>query len=149
MTLQDRLAATNVGELFRAPRAADSIKHVGTCKAIAEGWRSSYTQMRERIERSGHQARWEFSRGLLFEQTDYAAEVCGELLGMLQAVDDFRQFLGPELKSVTGDTSVIDEVNVMLQVAIEPVECVRWGLMHDGRRAWLSLSLSSPVFSIN
>lgn len=43
-------------------------------------------------------------------------QVCGELEGMLTAVDDFRAFLGPELKAVTGDTGVIDEVSVMVQV---------------------------------
>jgi hypothetical protein len=46
----------------------------------------------------------------------HGLQVCGELAGMLQAVDDFRQFLGPELKAVMGDSSVIDEVSVMVQV---------------------------------
>jgi hypothetical protein len=35
---------------------------------------------------------------------------------MLQGVDDLRQFLGPDLKAVTGDSSVIDEVALMVQV---------------------------------
>lgn len=35
---------------------------------------------------------------------------------MLAAVDDFAAFLGPELKAVTGDAGVIDEVSVMVQV---------------------------------
>lgn len=43
-------------------------------------------------------------------------QVCGEVEGMLAAVGDFSAFLGPELKAVTGDTGVIDEVSVMVQV---------------------------------
>lgn len=53
-------------------------------------------------------------------------QVCGELAGMVQAVDDFRQFLGPELKAVTGDTSVIDEVSVMVQVRAGGGCAARW-----------------------
>jgi len=36
---------------------------------------------------------------------------------MLGSVDDFLQFLGPELKAVTGDPSVIEEVSVMVSVS--------------------------------
>lgn len=44
---------------------------------------------------------------------------------MLTSVDDFRRFLGPELKGMTGDGGVVDEVLVMLQACCEPVERVR------------------------
>jgi hypothetical protein len=42
--------------------------------------------------------------------------VCGELARMVEAVDDFRQFLGPELQAVTGDRGVIQEIQLMVQV---------------------------------
>lgn len=45
------------------------------------------------------------------------AQVCAELEGMLSAVDDFRQFLGLELKAVTGNASVIEEVSIMVTVS--------------------------------
>lgn len=156
--------ALDIPALFSAP-AAESLALVRTCRAVAEGWQTHYMANRERLEASGHTARWEFSRTLLFERTNYAAEVggeggsqamrasmghlhlwqavcrgfqwlascqatrfllpspsllpgqvCGEVEGMLAAVDDFSAFLGPELKAVTGDTGVIDEVSVMVQV---------------------------------
>lgn len=74
---QDRLRAAlaDVGELFRGP-ANEATALVSTCAAIATGWQATYLAMRERIEASGHHARWEFSRGLLFEATNYAGEVC-------------------------------------------------------------------------
>lgn len=59
--------------------------------------------MRERIELSGRDARWEFPKGPLFGRTNYMAEICGALAEMVEVVDDFFKFLGPELKAVTGE----------------------------------------------
>lgn len=43
---------------------------------------------------------------------------------MLEAVDDFCKFLGPELKAVTGDDTVVDEVARMVQVGCAwPARC--------------------------
>lgn len=62
-------------------------------------------------------------------------QVCGELLGILEAVDDFCKFLGAELKAVTGDASVVDGVARMVQVglgspcpsACQPFRCLAAG----------------------
>jgi hypothetical protein len=59
-------------------------------------------QVRERIETSGRDARWEFNKATLFSCSNYMAEVCGNLMEMVEVVDDFFKFLGPELKAVTG-----------------------------------------------
>lgn len=59
-------------------------------------------QVRERIETSGRDARWEFNKAMLFSCSSYMAEVCGNLMEMVEVVDDFFKFLGPELKAVTG-----------------------------------------------
>ena len=58
--------------------------------------------MREKIELSGRDARWEFPKGPLFGRTNYMAEICGALAEMVEVVDDFFKFLGPELTAVTG-----------------------------------------------
>ena len=34
-------------------------------------------------------------------------DVCSDLTDMVEVIDDFHKFLGPELKAVTGDTQVI------------------------------------------
>jgi hypothetical protein len=59
-------------------------------------------QVREKIEMSGRDARWEFPKQLLFARTNYMAEICNDLIEMVEIVDDFFKFLGPELKAVTG-----------------------------------------------
>lgn len=66
-------------------------------------------QVREEIELSGRDnpdntiARWEFNRSVLFERTNSMAETCGELASMIETLDSYYQFLGPELRAVTGD----------------------------------------------
>lgn len=62
-------------------------------------------QVREKIESSGRDARWEFSKATLFARSNYMAEVCGQLSEMVEIVDDFFKFLGPELKAVTGEVT--------------------------------------------
>ncbi len=62
-------------------------------------------QVREKIEVSGRDARWEFPKSSLFSRTNYMAEVCSDLGEMVEVVDDFFKFLGPELKAVTGGSS--------------------------------------------
>ena len=76
------------------------------CKHIADTWQGCYLATREAIETAGRDPRWEFSKQVLFERTNYMGEICGDLASMLETVDDFRKFLGPELKAVTGDTQV-------------------------------------------
>ena len=69
--------------------------------------------MRESIEASGRDARWEFSKAALFERTQHMAESCACLAGMVETVAGLYQFMGPQLKAVTGDPQVLVSVSVM------------------------------------
>lgn len=62
--------------------------------------------MRDSIETVGRDARWEFSKTLLFERTNNTAAVCKALKTMVSSVSALRHFLGPDLKAVTGDIGV-------------------------------------------
>jgi len=79
-------------------------------KDVLNQWSENYFRMRKRIEDSGSDHRWEFDRKLLFGRTDYMSGVCGDILEIIESLDHFRVFLGPELKQVTGDTGGIDEI---------------------------------------
>ena len=83
---------------------------VQQAKDVLECWNSEYFVMRKKIEDSGSDHRWEFDRKLLFGETDYMSEICSNLLEVVDALDHFHKFLGPELKAVTGDSAGIDEV---------------------------------------
>ena len=58
--------------------------------------------MRDKIEQSGRENRWEFSKTALFERSAHVGEVCARLEAMLDTVHNFRHFLGPQLESMTG-----------------------------------------------
>jgi dynein heavy chain len=83
---------------------------VQEAKDVLALWNENYFRMRKRIEDSGSDHRWEFDRKALFGRTDYMSEICANILEIVEALDHFRVFLGPELKAVTGDSAGIDEV---------------------------------------
>jgi len=53
-------------------------------RQMLELWKSSYLGMRTRIEASGCDARWEFDRKKLFENTDHIAGVCNDIASVAQ-----------------------------------------------------------------
>ena len=87
-----------------------SKKLVQEARDVLVQWNENYFRMRKRIEDSGSDHRWEFDRKALFLKTDYMSEICANILEIIDALDHFRVFLGPELKAVTGDSAGIDEV---------------------------------------
>lgn len=89
-------------------RAAQRL--VQEARDVLTQWSENYFRMRKRIEDSGSDHRWEFDRKALFGKTDYMGEVCSNILEIVEALDHFKVFLGPELKAVTGDSAGIDEV---------------------------------------
>ena len=98
---------------------ADAVTLIKIGKSVLEGWHNTYMQVREKIEVSGRDARWEFSKPMLFERTNYMAEICSDLSEMVEIVDDFHKFLGPELKAVTGDSqvSLLSGLSLLAQAA--------------------------------
>ena len=98
-------ASVNVHQIFDIA-SADALKLIGTASSVLSEWRETYMKVRERIEVSGQHARWEFPKNLLFERTGHIGGILTELKFMVETVDDFFKFLGPELKAVTGDTEV-------------------------------------------
>ena len=100
------LALLLLQAVFKMP-PVEAVRLIKIGKSVLESWHNTYMQVREKIEVSGRDARWEFSKPMLFERTNYMAEICSDLSEMVEIVDDFHKFLGPELKAVTGDTQVI------------------------------------------
>ena len=97
-------------------------KLVLEARAVLTQWSENYFRMRKRIEDSGSDHRWEFERKALFGKTDYMSDVCGNILEIVEALDHFKVFLGPELKAVTGDAEGIDEVLERVNNLTEPLK---------------------------
>ena len=60
----------------------------------------TYKDVRDNIEQSGSDERWEFDRKKLFDQTNYMAERCADLYKVAQVLEQFHNILGPELKGL-------------------------------------------------
>lgn len=102
----NRIEESIVIERLFSLAAPDALRLIDTGAAVLSEWRETYMKVRERIEASGQHARWEFPKNMLFERTGHIAANLKELKFMVETVDDFFKFLGPELKAVTGDTEV-------------------------------------------
>jgi dynein heavy chain len=89
-------------------------------KDVLSMWSENYFRMRKRIEDSGSDHRWEFDRKALFGKTDYMCSVCNDIIEVLEALDHFRIFLGPELKQVTGDSGGINEILKRVKALTNP-----------------------------
>ncbi|KAJ1437467.1 dynein heavy chain, N-terminal region 2-domain-containing protein [Ochromonadaceae sp. CCMP2298] len=116
--LMENIAETLVRRVREGVRLSDILamdfKHskrlVQEARDVLLKWSETYFRMRKRIEDGGSDHRWEFDRKALFSKTDYMSEICANILEIIEALDHFRVFLGPELKAVTGDSAGIDEV---------------------------------------
>ncbi len=75
-------------------------------RAIDDSNGFSLVQTREKIEGSGRESRWEFSKTALFEHTSHMAQMCSALLSMLTTTHALNEFLGPQLEAVTGGSQV-------------------------------------------
>lgn len=124
--------AIDVSSIFRLP-ATDAVQIIEVAKSVLDGWFTVYMRVREIIEQ-GRDARWEFPRPMLFDRTSYMSEICTDLVKMVEILDDFYKFLGPELKSVTGDTEGIDTVIARVQSMVMPVESLPFRIF-DRERA--------------
>ena len=114
-------------------------------RTLLETWKSTYMAMREKIELSGRDARWEFDRKQLFDRTDYMAGICADLERMLSVVDGFHKFLGPQLKAVTGEPEAIDAVISRVAAMAAAVQNVEFDAF-DKRFFAIGLS-SRPTFT--
>jgi dynein heavy chain len=90
-------------------------------REVLELWHDSYMQMREKIEQSGTDLRWEFNRNKLFDQTTYMSRICQDLYNVAETLHQFKKFLGKQLREVTGDTHGIDEATERVKGLVTPL----------------------------
>ncbi|KAJ3349859.1 Dynein heavy chain 10, axonemal [Entophlyctis luteolus] len=117
-------------------------KKIQDSRELLESWSKTYFQVRERIEQSGRDQRWEFDRKKLFEQTNYMAQRCGDLFQIAEVMEQFYNIFGPELKAVTGDPQQIDEVIKRVEALIIPFEQIPFDIFSKKyQQNWESLML--------
>ncbi|OQR86956.1 flagellar inner arm dynein 1 heavy chain alpha [Achlya hypogyna] len=138
--IADKVAgAVNIHTILRkAPETA--LHAIEEAKMVLDLWHTTYMKVRERIEASGTDHRWEFDRKRLFDQTSYMSKICENLQEVATVLDQFHKFLGPELKSVTGDSQGIDDVMARVEGLIAPFENVPFRIFDRGyKTSWESV----------
>lgn len=89
----------NVRQIFReSPQ--EMKKKIFEAQTVLQKWKEVYLDIRQKIEQSGRDQRWEFDRRRLFDHTDYMAERCADLYEVATVIDQFYSILGPELKGL-------------------------------------------------
>lgn len=124
--LRERVASKiRVNHLFD-PQSLDpereAIPKLNDAQAVLDAWEREYTRTRHIIEESGRDARWEFDSKRLFERTNYMSSICKDLREMVHVMSDFQKFLGPELKSVTGDNQGVENVLGRVRQMVRPLQ---------------------------
>ncbi|KAJ2996626.1 Dynein heavy chain 10, axonemal [Globomyces sp. JEL0801] len=126
----------NIQTILREP-STETKKKILDAKSLLEKWSSTYFQIRERIEQSGRDQRWEFDRKKLFEHTNYMSLRCADLYEIAEVMDQFYSIFGPELKAVTGDPQAIDEVIKRVEALIVPFETIPFDIFDKRHQsAW-------------
>lgn len=113
----------SVKTIFREP-APQAIRKIQDARACLEKWNKTYLAVREKIELSGRDQRWEFDKKRLFDRTNYMRDRCADLAEVAEVLDNFHSILGSELKQVTGDAQGIDEVIAKVDGLVVPLETV-------------------------
>ena len=122
-TDSDMAAAASSSSSSSSSSAANRFL-IGQAKNVLDKWQDSYLKTRKLIEIATPQHRWEFhtEKKTLFERTNYMSTVCRDLIHVVDVVTQFRMFLGPDLKEVTGKSDEIDRVIQEVERSIVPLE---------------------------
>ncbi|XP_059165934.1 dynein axonemal heavy chain 10-like isoform X2 [Physella acuta] len=120
--LAERVAKViNVRELFTL-QTEEIKQRTSEAKKMLTTWQEVYKEVRQKIEISGRDQRWEFDRKRLFDRTEYMSTICQNLYDIAQVLEEFYNIFGPELKAVTGDPERIEEVLLRVDKLVEPIE---------------------------
>lgn len=128
-------AEVDVRKLFRMP-PAKGLDLVDRARSVLESWYTTYERVREMMyDASNAERRWEFDRDELFKRTNYMARICQDLHEVITVVQEFRLFLGHELKEVVGDSQRIDNVSKQVDNLMS-VQNVPFNVRGPARLCW-------------
>ncbi|CAF1057845.1 unnamed protein product [Didymodactylos carnosus] len=80
-------------------------------KQLLLQWKKDYNNTRLKLETDKRGIlSWNFDYRILFEKTDYMAQICDDLIKMAMDLDEFYDIFGPDMKAVTGEEEMVDKV---------------------------------------
>ena len=113
----------DVKKVFRK-EPEEAISTINTARAVLESWFTTYMDVRDKIEKTGTDHRWEFDKRRLFDKTKYMVKICADLHYIATSLQEFFAILGPGLKDVTGDGEKVDLLIAKVQGLVVPLESV-------------------------
>ena len=121
----------DVKTILREMQPIDAIARIEEAMACLVSWERTYKQVRQEIEDSARDARWEFDKKKLFTKTIYMSNRCEDLHKVAQVMMHFNNILGAELKRVTGDAVGIENVQRKVDNLRRPLESVPFNVFDD------------------
>ncbi|EZA57210.1 Dynein heavy chain 10, axonemal [Ooceraea biroi] len=118
-----------ISMLFKQPLAM-VLKKTSAASAMLRKWKQSYLKTRLDIELSGKGSRWEVDQKRLFRNTEYLAEVCGDLHKIADVLQDFYNIFGADLKSIINDPAQIDAVIKRVDALVVPIQEADFDVFH-------------------
>ncbi|KAL9651290.1 hypothetical protein ABK040_001243 [Willaertia magna] len=112
-------SSLNVNYLFNNPQ--EFARKLQEGADVLQKWKTTYFQVREKIENTSKDERWHFEKDSLFEQSDYMIDRCFDLKELSLFIGMYKSFLGPELRNITGESG-IDEILDKLKELIIPFQ---------------------------
>ncbi len=80
-------------------------------KELLLQWKVEYQQTRAKLENDKRGfSTWNFEHRSLFDKTDYMSQICDDLISMSVNLNEFYEIFGSEMKVVTGDEQMVDQV---------------------------------------
>ncbi|KAJ8963302.1 hypothetical protein NQ318_018771 [Aromia moschata] len=124
-------ANLDIESLFRKP-ITEVQRLTWDAKEMLELWKSSYMDVRQKIEDSGKGQRWEFDKNRLFTSSDYMASVCKDLHEVATIMYHFKNIFGVELRSIVSDPQSIDNVSKRVDRLVLPIENTDFDIFDKG-----------------
>ena len=88
-------------------------------KTILENWDSEFQKTQASMD-DEQLERWEFVPTPLVDRCKYMVGILGDLLEITENMKKFLVFLGPNLKSVTGNSEGIDKLTLEVKELVTP-----------------------------
>jgi dynein heavy chain len=80
-------------------------------KQLLLQWKIEYQNIRTKLENDKRGfLTWNFDHRILFDKTDYMSKICDDLIEMSSNLNEFYYIFGTEMKGVTSDEQIIDQV---------------------------------------
>jgi len=101
----------------------EAVALLTTAQAALYKWRDTYEDIRTKIEETGREKRWDMHYSFqLFQNSNYMAERCGDLLDVVTKKAYFEKAVGSDLRSISGEGQGMQDILKRVETLAQPIE---------------------------